>query len=94
MRRRHRKGSSTGRQRDHIANMILNSSRVGEQTNAEVHYLTRLIQNKIPVIVKLTNDEEVKGRIEYYDKNFIRVTRGSDPNVFIYKDQIKYIVDT
>ena len=94
MRRRHRKGSSTGRQRDYIAEMILNSSRVEEQTNAEVHYLTRLIQNKIPVIVKLTNDEEVKGWIEYYDKNFIRVTRGSDPNVFIYKDQIKYIVDT
>jgi sRNA-binding regulator protein Hfq len=92
--RRHRKASSTGRQRDYIAEMILKSSRVEEQTNAEVHYLTRLIQNKIPVLVKLTNDEEIKGWIEYYDKSFIRVTRGSDPNVFIYKDQIKYIVET
>ena len=92
--RRHRKGSSTGRQRDYITDMILNSSRVEEQTKAEMHYLTRLIQNKIPVLVKLTNDEEVKGWIEYYDKNFIRVTRGSDPNVFIYKDHIKYILET
>ncbi len=92
--RRHRKVSSTGRPRDYIAEMILKSSRVEEQTNAEVHYLTRLIQNKVPVLVKLTNDEEIKGWIEYYDKNFIRVTRGSDPNVFIYKDQIKYIVET
>ena len=92
--RRHRKVPSTGRQRDYIAEMILKSSRVEEQTNAEVHYLTRLIQNKIPVLVKLTNDEEINGWIEYYDKSFIRVTRGSDPNVFIYKDQIKYIVET
>lgn len=92
--RRHRKGSSTGRQRDYIADMILSSSHVEEHTNAEVHYLTRLIQKKTPVVVKLTNDEEVKGWIEYYDKNFIRVTRGSDPNVFIYKDHIKYILET
>jgi sRNA-binding regulator protein Hfq len=94
MRSRHRKGPSSGRQRDYIAEMILKSSRVEEQTNAEVYYLTRLIQNKTPVLVKLTNDEEIKGWIEYYDKYFIRVTRGSDPNVFIYKDQIKYIVET
>lgn len=92
--RRHRKASSAGRPRDYIAEMILKSPRVEEQTNAEVHYLTRLIQNKIPVLVKLTNDEEIQGWIEYYDKSFIRVTRGSDPNVFIYKDQIKYIVET
>jgi sRNA-binding regulator protein Hfq len=94
MRRRHRKGPSTGRQRDYIGDMIMKSSRVEEYTNAEVYYLTRLIQNKTPVLVKLMNDEEIKGWIEYYDKNFIRVTRASDPNVFIYKDQIKYIVET
>ena len=94
MRRRHRKGPSAGRQRDYISDMILKSSRVEEYTNAEVYYLTRLIQNKTPILVKLMNDEEIKGWIEYYDKNFIRVTRESDPNVFIYKDQIKYIVET
>jgi len=73
--------------------MILKSSRVEEQTNAEVRYLTRLVQNKVPVLVKLTNDEEIKGWIEYYDRTFIRVTRKNEPNVFIYKDQIKYIVE-
>lgn len=93
MRRRHRKGPSAGRQRDYLGEIILKSSRVEEQTNAEVLYLTRLIQNKTPVLVKLTNNEEIKGWIEYYDRNFIRVTRGSDPNVFIYKDQIKYITE-
>ena len=94
MRRRHLKGSSARHQRDPIGEMILKSSRVEERTNAEVHYLTRLIQNKVPVLVKLTNNEEVKGWIEYYDRNFIRVTRESEPNVFIYKDQIKYILET
>ena len=93
MGRRHRKRSSIGRPRDYIAEMILKSSRVEEQTNAEVRYLTRLVQNKVPVLVKLTNDEEIKGWIEYYDRTFIRVTRKNEPNVFIYKDQIKYIVE-
>jgi sRNA-binding regulator protein Hfq len=93
MGRRHRNRSSIGRPRDYIAEMILKSSRVEEQTNAEVRYLTRLVQNKVPVLVKLTNDEEIKGWIEYYDRTFIRVTRKNEPNVFIYKDQIKYIVE-
>lgn len=93
MGRRHRKHSSPGRPRDYIAEMILKSSRVEEQTNAEVRYLTRLAQNKVPVLVKLTNDEEIRGWIEYYDKTFIRVTRKNEPNVFIYKEQIKYIAE-
>ena len=42
-------------------------------------------------MVKLLNNEEIEGWIEYYDKRFIRVTRNRDANMFIYKHQIKYI---
>jgi sRNA-binding regulator protein Hfq len=44
-------------------------------------------------MVKLVNDEEIFGWIEYYDRSFIRITRDKVPNVFVYKDQIKYIVE-
>ncbi|MFN8009228.1 MAG: RNA chaperone Hfq [Terriglobia bacterium] len=93
MRRRHRKGAPAGRQRDYLGEMILRSDRVAENTNAEVHYLTRLIQNKVQVLVQLTNNEQIRGWIEYYDKNFIRVTRSNEPNIFIYKHRIKYILE-
>jgi hypothetical protein len=43
--------------------------------------------------VKLTDGEEVSGTIEYYDHSFIRLTRKDGPNLFIYKHEIKYIVE-
>jgi sRNA-binding regulator protein Hfq len=79
--------------RDGVSQMVLRLPRVQEQTHAETLYLTQLIQDKKPVIVKLVNDDEISGWIEYYDKNFIRLTRDNAPNVFIYKDQIKFIIE-
>jgi RNA chaperone Hfq len=81
------------RYRDGIADAITRSGQVSEQTNAEVMYLTNLIRNKTNVMVQLINGEEVTGWIEYYDKNFIRLTRDKQPNLFIYKDKIRYIVE-
>ena len=47
----------------------------------------------MPVRVKLTDGEEVAGTIEYYDQSFIRLTRTDGPNLFIYKHEIKYLVE-
>jgi host factor-I protein len=43
------------------------------------------------VLVKMADGEEVRGTIEYYDHSFIRVTRHGEPNLFIFKHDIKYI---
>lgn len=56
-------------------------------------YLKRLIENEMPVRVKLTDGEEVAGTIEYYDQSFIRLTRPDGPNLFIYKHEIKYLIE-
>ena len=72
---------------------MLRLPRVQEQTHAETLYLTHLVQEKTPVIVKLVNDDEISGWIEYYDKDFIRLTRDNAPNAFIYKAQIKFIIE-
>ena len=77
--------------RDPIAYSILQARQAEEQTNAEVQYLANLVRSRAPVLVKLTNGEEISGWIEYYDRGFIRVTRLHQPNAFIYKNQIKYI---
>ena len=41
--------------------------------------------------VKMLDGEEVNGVIEYYDQSFIRLTREGEPNLFIFKHDIKYI---
>ena len=58
-----------------------------------MRYLKRLIETETPVRVRLTDGEEVSGTIEYYDHSFIRLTRRDGPNLFIYKHEIKYLVE-
>jgi sRNA-binding regulator protein Hfq len=64
-----------------------------EQTMEEPKYLRRLIEQQVPVRVRLTNDEEVAGKVEFYDTTFIRITRDEGPNLFIFKHDIKYIYE-
>jgi sRNA-binding regulator protein Hfq len=46
---------------------------------------------KTPMTVKLTDGEEIRGVIEWYDKNCIKVHRSEGPNLLIPKHVIKYI---
>ncbi|HEX4277875.1 MAG TPA: RNA chaperone Hfq [Bryobacteraceae bacterium] len=69
------------------------SSRPAEQTLEEVKYLKHLIEHRITVCVKLSDGEEIRGVIEYYDQRFIRVTRTGAPNLFIFKHDIKYLYE-
>ncbi len=64
-----------------------------EQTFEEVKYLRYLIDKAIPVRIRLSSNEEVSGVIEFYDSNFIRVTRDGAPNLFLYKHDIKYLYE-
>ena len=64
-----------------------------ENTNREAEYIGWLSKNRIPVVVKLIDDEEVRGWIEYYDRDIIRLTRHGYSNLFIYKDRVKYLYE-
>jgi len=64
-----------------------------EQTFEEVKYLKHLIANGTPVRIRLSNNEEVSGVIEFFDTNFIRVTRDGAPNLFLFKHDIKYLYE-
>jgi sRNA-binding regulator protein Hfq len=67
--------------------------RPAEQTFEEIRYLKHLIEKKIPVRVKLSDNEVVEGVVEYYDQRFIRITRTDAPNLFIFKHDIKYLYE-
>jgi host factor-I protein len=63
-----------------------------EQTNAENFYYQKQMQSKTVMVVVLRDGEEVRGIIEWYDRNCIKVNRdGGDPNLMIYKPAIKYM---
>ncbi len=64
-----------------------------ETTLEETRYLRELIDRQAEVRVRLTNNEEVQGRLEFFDTGFIRLTREDDPNLFIYKHDIKYLYE-
>ena len=67
--------------------------RAPDLTLQEVHYLKQLIERQTPVCIKLRNNEEVRGIIEYYDQSFIRLTRAKAPNLFVFKHEIKYLYE-
>jgi host factor-I protein len=69
------------------------STRPPESTMEEVRYLRHLIDGKIPVCIRLSDNEEVRGVVEYYDHRFIRLTRTNHPNLFIFKHDIKYLYE-
>jgi host factor-I protein len=64
-----------------------------EQTFEEVKYLKRLIDLQIPVRLKLSDNEEVSGFVEYFDQRFLRITRDGEPNLFVFKHDIKYLIE-
>ena len=64
-----------------------------EQTFEEVKYLRQLVDTQAKVRIRLEGDSEVSGVIEFYDQNLIRLTRAGEPNLFLYKHDIKYLYE-
>jgi host factor-I protein len=64
-----------------------------EDTFEEATYLKWLGEKQKPVSIKLKDGEIVRGWVEYYDRDMIRLTREGLPNLFIFKHDIMYIAE-
>lgn len=62
-----------------------------ESTNAENFYYTKQIQLKTPMVLVLKDSEELRGVIEWYDKNCIKLALGAGGVAMVYKASIKYM---
>ena len=62
-----------------------------EQTNAEEFYYLKQMASKTPMVVVLTSGEELRGWIEWYDKDVIKLNRENAPNLLLTKAAIKYL---
>lgn len=62
-----------------------------EQTNAESFYYLKQMQTKTPMVITLQDGEQIRGVIEWYDRNCLKVNRYKEPNLMILKHNIKYM---
>ena len=62
-----------------------------DQTNAENFYYVKQMQSKTPMVIVLTDGEIIRGVIEWYDRQCIKVHRVNEPNLLLYKPCIKYL---
>ena len=62
-----------------------------DHTNAESFYFVKQMQNQTPMVLVLTDGEEVRGAIEWYDRACVKIRRDDDANLLVYKDSIKYL---
>ncbi len=62
-----------------------------DTTNAEAYYYLKQMQSKTPIVVRLVDGEELRGWIEWYDKDVIKLNRDHAPNLLIPKRSIKYL---
>jgi host factor-I protein len=63
------------------------------ETGQEALYLRSLSDRQVMVSIKLRDGETVRGWIEYFDDGMLRLTREKQPNLFIYKHQIRTITE-
>jgi host factor-I protein len=62
-----------------------------DQTYAENFYYVKQMQSRTPVAVVLNDGEVLRGSVEWYDRDCIKLTRLGSPNLLIYKHCIKYL---
>ncbi|GAC1666646.1 MAG: hypothetical protein NVS9B4_22420 [Candidatus Acidiferrum sp.] len=62
-----------------------------ESTHAENFYWVKQMQSHTPMAVVLEDGEILRGTIEWYDRDCIKLTRQGGPNLLIFKRIIKYV---
>jgi host factor-I protein len=62
-----------------------------EMTHAENFYWVKQMQSHTPMAVVLEDGEVLRGTVEWYDRDCIKLTRQGSPNLLVFKRVIKYV---
>jgi hypothetical protein len=71
--------------------MASSKTKAPEQTLAEPKYLRLLVDGRRRIGLKLSDNSVLEGSLEFFDESFLRITRKDQPNLFVYKHDIKYL---
>lgn len=61
------------------------------ETNAETFYYKKQIDSRTLMVIVLQDGEEIRGTIEWYDLDAIKINRTDAPNLMLPKHNIKYM---
>jgi hypothetical protein len=62
-----------------------------DQTNAECNYYLKQMANHTPMVIVLKDGDRIRGTIEWYDRDALKVHRPDAPNILLMKDMVKYM---
>lgn len=62
-----------------------------EVTSAEAYYFVKQMQAQTPMVIALQDGETLRGWIEWYDRDCVKLHRSSGPNLLVYKSAVKYM---
>ncbi len=62
-----------------------------DQTSAENFYYIKQMQSRTPMVVVLDGGEIIRGILEWYDRDCIKIHRTKEPNLLIMKTAIRYM---
>jgi len=62
-----------------------------DQTNAECNYYLKQMANHTPMVIVLKDGDQIRGTIEWYDRQALKVHRADAPNILLMKDTVKYM---
>lgn len=62
-----------------------------ENTSAENFYYLKQMGARTPMVIVMTDGEQIRGWIEWYDRNSLKVNREGAPNLLVQKHCIKYL---
>src|SRR5438067_13858514 len=62
-----------------------------EITHAENFYWVKQMRSHTPMAVVLEDGEVLRGTVEWYDRDCIKLKRQGSPNLLIFKRVIKYV---
>ncbi|NJM53491.1 MAG: hypothetical protein HC846_08960 [Blastocatellia bacterium] len=60
-------------------------------TFAEIFYYKKQIDSHTQMIIVLKDGEEIKGTIEWYDRDALKINRKDAANILLLKHNIKYL---
>lgn len=60
-------------------------------TFAENYYYLKQMSKKTPMAVVFADGQVIEGYIEWYDRNCFKLNRDNEPNLLVFKNNIKYI---
>ena len=49
------------------------------------------MNSRTPMVIVMTDGEEIRGCIEWYDRNSLKINREGAPNLLIQKRYVKYV---